>query len=178
MAGKLEPISKIDFKDKAEDIDVDAPWDEAKKWLAKVGQSTGSAPDAKKIRAAMAKAKKAAVYVAVLDGSWLTLRVQVGTTVIEELTSADLSGGGNQRQWRAGLEALRKASKLVTDADLKVFDAKHPDPERVNELKTQSHTLEKELRVIDFQIKRLQDARTPKADEFQRVQKAIRALGG
>src|SRR5690349_9670319 len=123
MAGKIEPISKIDFKDKAEDIDVDAPWGEAKKWLAKVGQSTGSTPDAKKIRAAMAKTKKAAVYVAVLEGSWLTLRVQIGTTVIEELTSADLSGGGNPKQWRAGLDTLRKVSKLVSDADLKAFDA-------------------------------------------------------
>lgn len=178
MAGKIEPISKIDFKDKAEDIDVDKPWDEAKKWLARIGQSTGSTPDAKKIRAAMAKTKKPAMYVAVLEGSWLTLRVQIGTAVIDELTSADLGGGGNQKQWRAGLEALRKNSKLVTDADLKAFDAKHPDPDRVNELKLQANTLEKELRVIDFQIKRLQEARTPKADEFQRVQKAIKVLGG
>lgn len=178
MAGKLEPISKIDFKDKPEDIDVDTPWGEAKKWLAKIGQSTGSSPDAKKIRAAMAKAKKPAACVAVLEGSWLALRVQVGTTVIEELTSADLSAGGNQKTWRAALEALRKNSKLVTDADLKAFDAKHPDPERVGQLKAQADTLQKELRVIDIQIKRLQDARTPKADELQRVLKAIKALGG
>lgn len=178
MGTKIESIAKVDLKDKADDIDVDRAWQEAKKWMAKVGAHTSSQPDVKKIRDAMIRQKKAGQFVASFDGRWLTIRATVGSTVVDELTSADVSGGGDQKKWREALGLLRKYSKLVTDADLKTFDDKHPDPEAVAKLKSRMDTLNKEIRMLEIQIKRLQDERTPKADELQRVQKAIRALGG
>lgn len=178
MANKIEVIGKVDYKDKADDIDVDKAWDDAKKWMTKVGAFTTSRPDVKKIRDAMAKQKKPAHFVAIFDGRVLTVRATVGSAVVDDLTTGDVSEGGDQKKWRTALELLRKNSKLVTDAELKAFDDKHPSPEKVAELKLRLDTLTKEIRVLDMQIKRLQDERTPKADELQRVHKAIKALGG
>lgn len=178
MADKLEPIGKADYKDKAEDIDVDKAWDDAKKWMAKVGLSTSSKPDAKKIRDAMARQKKPLVFVAAFDGKWITVQARVGSVVVEDENTQDLSGGGDQKQWRSALELLRKNSKLVSDADIKAFDDKHPDPDEVNKLKARLDTLTKEIRVLNMQIKRLQDEAKPKGEELLRVQKAIKALGG
>jgi hypothetical protein len=178
VADKLEIIGKADYKDKAQDIDVDKAWDDAKKWMAKVGVSTSSKPDAKKIRDAMAKQKKALVFVAVFDGKWLTIQARVGTAAIEDETAQDLSGGGDQKEWRGALEQLHKNSKLVADADLKAFDDKHPDPDEVGKLKSRLDTLTRELRLLDMQIKRLQNEAKPKSEELLRVQKAIKALGG
>jgi hypothetical protein len=178
MPIKTEVIGTAEFKAKPEDIDIDKAWADAKKWMSGVGISTTSRPDADKIRAAMAKQKKAATFVATFDGSkGLKIDARVGSTVVEQETDQYIDGGG-QKQWREALERLKKGSKLVTDADLKAWDAKHPDPEEAARLRQREDTLMKEIKVIQIQIQRAQVQLKPKAEELLKVQQAIKKLGG
>jgi hypothetical protein len=178
MADRTEQIGKADFKEKADEIDVDKAWEDAKKWMSKINVSTTSKPDVKKIREAMAKQKKAMTFVASWDGKWLSIDARVGTVVVDKESTQDMSEGGDQKKWRDALELLKKNTKLVNDADLKAFDDKHPDPDEVNKLKAKIDTLTKEIKVRTIQIKRLQEEVTPRLQEIQRLQKTVKALGG
>ena len=177
MASKIEAISKAEYKDKPADINIDKAWDEAKKWLAAIGASTTSKPDTDKIRAAMAKQKKAMAFVASFDGKWLSLDAVVGSTVVDKETTQNIADA-DQKKWRASLELLRKNSKLVTDADLKAFDAKHPSPEEAARVRSRIDTLGREIKLLNIQLQRLQAELKPKLEELQRQQTALKALGG
>ena len=66
----------------------------------------------------------------------------------------------------------------MTDADLKAFDDKHPDPDEVNKLKAKINSLTNEIKMLDMQIKRLQGEMKPKGEELLRLQKLVKTLGG
>lgn len=161
----------------ADDAAIRNAFAEAKKWLQSVGQSTSSQPDVAKIRAAMEKAKKPLAYVATLvDLKSFDLEAMVAGKVVDGVVGINLHASG-QEAWRAALETLKRDGKLVADADLKAWDTKHPDPRKVAELQTRARGLEKELSVLNLQIKRLQDAARPKAEQFLQLQKELKALG-
>jgi hypothetical protein len=175
---KTEWIAKAAYQPKPEDIDIDKAWSEAKVWMSNVGVTTNSKPDVKKIRDEMAKQKKGMEFVAKWDGTWIEIEAMVGGKTVDKETSQDMSAGGDQKKWRAAMGELRKFSKLVTDADLKAFDAKHPDPDKVAELKAKADSLQRDIKVRSIQIKRLQDELKPKLEELQKLLKEVKALGG
>jgi len=175
---KTEWIAKAAYQPKPEDIDIDKAWSEAKVWMSEVGVTTSSKPDVKKIRDEMAKQKKGMEFVAKWDGQWIEIEAQVGGKTVDKEVSQDMSAGGDQKKWRAAMGDLRKVSKLVTDADLKAFDAKHPDPDKVATLKAKADTLQRDIKLRNQIIKRQQDELKPKLEELQKLLKEIKALGG
>lgn len=178
MGTKTEAIAKADYKPKAEDIDIDKAWAEARVWMGNIGLAMNSKPDAAKIRAEMIKVKKGMEFVAKWDGQWIEIEATVGGKTVDKETAQDMSGGGDQKKWRAALADLRRFSKLVTDADLKAFDAKHPDPEATAKHKSRLDALGREIKLLNMQIQRLQNELKPKLEELLQVQKTVKALGG
>lgn len=179
MGAKSDWIAKAEYKAKPEDIDIDKAWASAKVWMNNVGVTTSSKPDAEKIRAAMAKTKKGMEFVALWDGKWVEIEAHVGGKKVDALVSQDLSEGGDQKKLRAGMVKLRQfGGVLVTDADLKTFDAKHPDPDLVEKHKARMDSLGREIKLLNIQIQRLQKDLKPKLEELQELQKKVKSLGG
>jgi hypothetical protein len=179
MGSKSDWIAKADFKAKPEDINIDKAWAEARVWMNNVGVSTSSKPDVEKIRAAMAKAKKGMEFTAKWDGKWVEIEATVGGKTVDKLVSQDLSEGGDQKKWRNGMVKLRQfGGVLVTDADLKAFDARHPDPDATAKHKSRIDALGREIKMLNIQIQRLQVELKPKLEELLQLQKTVKALGG
>jgi hypothetical protein len=186
MADKHEEISFADYKPSSADIQVEEAWNQAKAYYAKLSLGfTPQAPDFAKIRKAMEKDKKQMCFRATFDGKWLSSQALVGSKVVDEGFSADISEGGDQKKWRTRLEAMKKNTKLVTDADLKDFDKKHSDPDKAEQLKSAIDSVKKamtikgiELKRKSDEVKKIQDELKTKNEELGRLQKALSALGG
>jgi hypothetical protein len=178
VADKIEAIGKADLKPKAEDIDVDKAWQDAKSWLTKIKVSSNEKPDVKKIREAMVKHKKPLTFVASWDGKWISVNAVVNGAIVDKEFSLDVSWGGDQKKWRETLVLMSKSTKLVTDADIKAFDDKHPDPDEVIKLKAEINSLMNAIKIDKMQIDRLNKDMMPKLEELKRKQDLVKKLGG
>ena len=158
-------LSESEVKD-VDQINLDTPFNEAKKKLAVAGISLRDRADDAKARAELTKQKgKALAYYAEFDGNnGLKITACVGTKQVDStLLDMDISEGGDQKKWREALVNLKKL-RLVTDADVSKWDAKHPDPAL-------------QLTVLNMQIKRLQAEAKPKMDALKKLQEEVKKLG-
>lgn len=172
-------LSESEVKE-ADKINLDAPFNEAKKKLADAGVQLRDRADDTKARAELTKQKgKSLVYNVEFDGDkGLKVTASVGSKQVDStLLDMDISEGGDQKKWREALMNLRKL-KLVTDADIAKWDSKHADPALVDAKKKRLNELSNQLKVLNMQIKRLQDEAKPKVDEVKKLQEEIKKLGG
>jgi hypothetical protein len=171
-------LSESEVKD-VDQINLDAPFNEAKKKLADAGISLRDRADDAKARAELTKQKgKALAYYAEFDGNnGLKITACVGTKQVDStLLDMDISEGGDQKKWREALVNLKKL-RLVTDADISKWDAKHPDPALVDAKKKQIRELTNQLTVLNMQIKRLQAEAKPKMEALKKLQEEVKKLG-
>ena len=161
------------------DIDLDAPFNEAKRKLADAGISLRDRVDDAKARAEIAKQKKPLAYYAEFDGDrGLRIYGCVGTKQVDStLLDVLIDDAGDQKKWRQSLVNLKKL-KLTDDAMIKKWDDKHPDPGAVADKKKRINTLTNELKLLNMQLKRLQDEAKPKMDELKKLQDEVKKLGG
>jgi len=182
MGGKTITISRTEIAD-----DIEVAFNDANKLLRAIKQSpaSASASDFKKAREAMAKGKPKTplCYRATISADLKSLELAgtVDGKVVHHLTAINLAAVGSQKEWREALVGLSgfkvKDGVLVTDADLKAWDAKHPDPAKVAALRTQLDNLTKELTAINILIKRYQDQAKPKIEAAEKIRKELKRLG-
>jgi len=172
-------VSESEVKE-PDKIDLDAPFNEAKRKLSDAGVPLRDRADDKKARAELTKQKgKPLSYYVEFDGiKGVQVTACVGTKQVDvTLLDMDISEGGDQKKWREALVNLKKL-RLVTDADLAKWDAKHPNPAVVDAKKKRVLELGNQLKMLNTQIKRLQDEAKPKMDELKTLQEEIKRLGG
>ena len=187
MGEKSFEAGKAGFKEATDDIRVDLAWEVAKAVLKRGDVPIGSSkPDFDKIRKAVAAAKKEMAFRIKSDGRWITVEAVIGSKVVDKVVTTDLAEGGDQKKWRARLEALKGATggALVNDADLKAFDQKHPDPDKAAKLDAALLAAQKAVELLKLACKRkaeelkaIETQLKAKATELQQLEKARKSLG-
>lgn len=171
-------LSESEIKE-PDKINLDTPFNDAKKKLAEGGILLRDRADDAKARAELTKQKgKPLAYYVEFDGkTGVKVTACVGTKQVDvTLLDMDISEGGDQKKWREALVNLKKL-RLVADADIAKWDAKHPDPALVDAKKRRMSDLTKQLTVLNMQIKRLQDEAKPKMEELKKLQEDVKRLG-
>lgn len=152
MATKQKVIGKASAQPQADDIRADLAWEAAKAALRPLGMSPGK-PDLEKIKQASAKQKKDVEYVVEFDGKWVSVYGRVGGKKVDDVFSQDISDGGDAVLQKKRMEALKQMG-VISDADVKAFDKKMGDPQKVNDLKKEAAEIGRKLKIKQMELKR------------------------
>ncbi len=152
MANRIKVLSKASYKPQTDDIRADMAWEQAKAALRPLGMSPGR-NDPDKIRQESAKQKKDLEYVIEFDGKWVEVYGRVGTKKVDQVFSQDISDGGDAVQQKKRMDALKQMG-VISDADIKAFDKKMGDPQKVNDLKKEAASIGLKLKSKQLELKR------------------------
>lgn len=154
MASKQKVIGKASFKPQTDEIRSDLAWEQAKAALRPLGMNPGK-PDLEKIKQECAKQKKDLEYVVEFDGKWVSVFGRVGSKKVDDIFSQDISDGGDAVLQKKRMDALKQMG-VISDSDVKVFDKKMGDPQKVNDLKKEATEIARKLKIKELEVKRAQ----------------------
>lgn len=176
MPNKIKVLSKASYKPQTDDIRADMAWEQAKAALRPLGMNPGR-NDPDKMRQESAKQKKDLEYVIEFDGKWVEIYGRVGTKKVDQVFSQDISDGGDAALQKKRMEALKQMG-VISDADVKAFDKKMPNPQKVNDLKKEAAELGRKLKIKQLELKRAAETVTGLKKEVEQLQKDATAKLG
>ena len=110
-------------------------------------------PDLEKIKQECAKQKKDLEYVVEFDGKWVSVYGRVGSKKVDDIFSQDISDGGDAVLQKKRMDALKQMG-VISDGDVKAFDKKMGDPQKVNDLKKEAAEIARKLKIKQLELKR------------------------
>lgn len=181
MAVRSFVIGKAAWRDRGADLglDIEKARQSAERFLTKIGVASQVSfePDVVGLRAEMDRTKKALSFVAVYDGRSLAVHTYVGSALAASPFDSVVRAPANPEANLERLKLLRKHSTLVTDAEIKFYEAGSTREADVAKLKAQMAVVEKQAAVIAQQIGKLQAALKPKTVEIERLKKELAKFG-
>ena len=167
-----QQLSKVSYNADVSKVPFAITWQVASATLKRfgVGINPPTKLDEDALAKMMVKNKKELVFVARLVDQKTVKVLAVCGSESKEILTKPLDTSKND-VWIKDMTALKGNSSLVSDAELKEFVKKHPDPAVINGLKSELTTLQGELKTIAAQLK-------AKNAEVEAKKKAIVEAGG